>query len=401
MRGGKRRTDLSLPPHFSPPACSIERENKTREVEEFRASRRAYCIFKVNRTKGECLEDSYNMLKFARQQHGGVQQHHHHQRSSSVDRDGIGAGARGRYPSPSRIPVRLLQQQQQQQQQQHRSQPVHTRSASVERHLEGSLPRGASAILNNSSNGGCRRQLAFDRDVTPRELRQLHQVYHMRQVQQQQQQQQQLLDPLTATPMPSPPRPPVVQRATLRPTSKLPMPSPSSSVSSCSGDSHSDYMQLSSGTLCRIRPQQHHHQQQPPRRGSLATLGPLTPTLEKLSSHISHPGQQQQQQQQQHLPTAGGVPPPPAPPPKSALKKGPSSSSSSYTFHRDIERLVATKLDLLVSLDTSSESGYGSDDHDSLNSRNSSRESPAAAAAISPLAAGAVGTCSPPPVPKR
>lgn len=91
---------------------------------------------------------------------------------------------------------------------------------------------------------------------------------------------------------------------------------------------------------------------------SSPTLGPLTPTLEKLSSpHVTE-----------------GVKPTPLL--KSVLKSD---------FHRAVERLVE-KLDLQL-LDTSSESGYGSDDHDSL------------AAAISNKLIK--GQQVPPPIPSR
>ena len=110
-----------------------------------------------------------------------------------------------------------------------------------------------------------------------------------------------------------------------------------------------NYTEVTSTTFCRLKS---------------ATLAPLTPTLEKLSS--SH--------------VTSGVKPLPAVP-KSVLK-----NSNKYDFHRAVERLVE-KLDLQL-LDTSSESGYGSDDHDSLASRTStvSRES---------------STGTPPPIPRR
>jgi len=100
--------------------------------------------------------------------------------------------------------------------------------------------------------------------------------------------------------------PPPVRRA-------LKTPPASSSPTSSTSSSNSDYMRLSSGTFCRLR---------------ATRLAPMTPTLEHLAR-------------------------------RSALKPR-------YSFHRDVERLVAHKLDLLQlqGMDTSSESGYGSDEHE-------------------------------------
>ena len=120
----------------------------------------------------------------------------------------------------------------------------------------------------------------------------------------------------------------------------------------------SDYNQVSSGTYCRLRKK--------------PNLAPMTPTLEKLS----HP----------HI--VEGVRPL-LMPAKSVLK-----NSNKYDFHRAVERLVE-KLDLHL-LDTSSESGYGSDDHDSLNSRSSSITSRA-----SSINSTDVGSLAPPPLPRR
>ena len=156
--------------------------------------------------------------------------------------------------------------------------------------------------------------------------------------------------------------PPVVRTATVIPPKthrvRLPTPSVSSNSSTDSGVS-SNYTELSSGTLCR-RPK--------------ATFAPMTPTLEKLASaHVSE-----------------GVKP--ILPPKSVLKR-----NARYDFHKAVERLVE-KLDLQL-LDTSSESGYGSDDLDSLGSNN-----PQGAAAIQAAVARRLRgeSCSPPPpLPRR
>ena len=122
--------------------------------------------------------------------------------------------------------------------------------------------------------------------------------------------------------------PPIVRRAK---ASRIPISTPSPE-----GSDTSDYKELSSGTFCRA---------------------PMTPTLERLST------------------VGNGVAVPHQP--KSALK-----NQSKYDFHRAIEKLVE-KLDLQM-LDTSSESGYGSDDHDSL------KNNPAT-----------VNATSPPPLPRR
>ena len=168
---------------------------------------------------------------------------------------------------------------------------------------------------------GVRRQLTFERDVTPRMISAQRNVG-------------QLSLPPRRNPIASPP--PVIRAH-------------KKAVENCLEES--DYTEVSSTTFCRLKS---------------ATLAPLTPTLEKLSSsHVS-----------------AGVKPP-AVPAKSVLK-----NSNKYDFHRAVERLVE-KLDLQLQLDTSSESGYGSDDIDSLGSRSStaSRES----------APGVV----PPPIPHR
>jgi hypothetical protein len=134
--------------------------------------------------------------------------------------------------------------------------------------------------------------------------------------------------------------PPVMKRAALRP--RVPSPDEASVTSD-------HYRELSSGTLCR--------------------LAPMTPTLEKLASaHVSE-----------------GVVPPVLP--KSVLKRG-----ARYDFHRAVERLVE-KLDLQL-MDTSSESGYGSElEAESLNSVSSGNStSPASVELL---------TAAPPPLPKR
>ncbi len=300
------------------------------------------------------------MLKFARK--------NPHGRSSSADRDRVG----------SRIPVRMLEQCDTRDfspVRKGRRQKAAAAAAAAEVAAEAAAETTAATFRSSSVERGQRRSqqtaAAFDRDVTPRELRQLHQVYHLqqqlqrRQLQFQEEQHLLLLDAL-----PSPP--PLVRRANTRPVSTRLAASPLSSPSS-SSDDYSDYQQLSSGTLCRRS-----HQQQ-------LQLAPMTPTLEKLSS----------------LGSTMPPPPPPPPKPKSVLKKGSNSSNGNsprpagrYTFHRDVERLVA-KLDLLPAIldSSSSESGYGSaDDHDSLASRtsSSSRES-----------SNSSSTASPPPIPKR
>ncbi len=239
----------------------------------------------------------------------------------------------GRSSSGTRIPMRILEDPRQRD-----FSPVGVRTSAPEMKTAANANHHSrSSSAERRSAMGRRPQLAFDRDVTPRELRQLHQQLRAAQL-------------LQASP-----GPPVVRRADRVPTTSVSTPSPSSS-------DHSDYQQLSSGLLCRGS-----NVQQP---SPQLRLAPMTPTLEKLSS----------------LGTSdASPPPPPLPPPKSALKR-----VGRYTFHRDVERLVAAKLDLMLPafLDTSSESGYGSD-HDSLASRTStsSRESSSA--------------CSPPPLPKR
>ncbi len=97
---------------------------------------------------------------------------------------------------------------------------------------------------------------------------------------------------------------------------------------------------------------------------------------------------------------AKGVAPPP-PPPKSVLKRG---GNARYDFHRAVERLVE-KLDLQL-LDTSSESGYGSEqDVDSLNSVSSNATAASAATAASSSEASTAPSTEqsppPPPLPRR
>ncbi|TRY79400.1 hypothetical protein TCAL_05795 [Tigriopus californicus] len=159
---------------------------------------------------------------------------------------------------------------------------------------------------------------------------------------------------------PLPPRvsemapPPVVRTANVKP-SRLPVKTPQSSPvleAPIPQQLNPAYREMSSGTYCRL--------------GSKATFAPMTPTLVKLS----HP----------HV--LDGVKPEPVP--KSVLKR-----QAHYDFHRAVERLVE-KLDL--QLDTSSESGYGSDDHDSLSS-GSQR--------LSKASASSTEDPSPPPLPRR
>ena len=157
--------------------------------------------------------------------------------------------------------------------------------------------------------------------------------------------------------------PPVVRTATVIPPIRVRLPTPSvsstsSTDSGTSSSSSSNYTELSSGTLCR-RPK--------------ATFAPMTPTLEKLTSaHVSE-----------------GVKP--ILPPKSVLKR-----NARYDFHKAVERLVE-KLDLQL-LDTSSESGYGSDDLDSLGSN------PQSVAAVQAAVARRLrgeSASPPPPLPRR
>ena len=119
--------------------------------------------------------------------------------------------------------------------------------------------------------------------------------------------------------------------------------------------------------------------------GTLCRLAPLTPTLEKLvSPHV----------------TAGAELPPT--PPKSVLKRG-----ARYDFHRAVERLVE-KLDLQL-MDTSSESGYGSEQEgtESLHSvassasTSTSSSSSSSSSASPPAAVAAPSSTAPPPLPKR
>ena len=82
----------------------------------------------------------------------------------------------------------------------------------------------------------------------------------------------------------------------------------------------------------------------------------------------------------------------PTPPPKSVLKR----PLAHYDFHRAVEKLVE-KLDLQLALDTSSESGYGSDDHDSLNGlKRGSRASTSSTESSQDSTDG-----PPPPLPRR
>jgi hypothetical protein len=114
--------------------------------------------------------------------------------------------------------------------------------------------------------------------------------------------------------------------------------------------------------------------------GTLCRLAPLTPTLEKLSSaHVSE----------------GVVLP--NPPPKSVLKRG-----AKYDFHRAIERLVE-KLDMQL-MDTSSESGYGSEQEaESLNSVSLSSSTASTSTSSSSSSDSKSSSCAsaPPPLPKR
>ena len=118
--------------------------------------------------------------------------------------------------------------------------------------------------------------------------------------------------------------------------------------------------------------------------GTLCRLAPLTPTLEKLvSPHV----------------TAGAELPPT--PPKSVLKRG-----ARYDFHRAVERLVE-KLDLQL-MDTSSESGYGSEQEgtESLHSVTSGASTSTSSSSASPSAtasssASSTSSTAPPPLPKR
>ncbi len=190
-----------------------------------------------------------------------------------------------------------------------------------------------------------RRQLSFERDLTPRELRLRRRLPTMRTVAPP----SSSSSPSSSTSSSPPPLPPPMKLTNV----KLPMPSPT--LSDSSSTSSSDYEQLSSGKLCRRQQQQ-------------ATLAPLTPTLEKLAaSAVSGKSR-----------SCAASPPPPRP--KSVLKRG----NRYYDFHRDVERLVA-KLDLPI-LDTSSESGYGSDGGGSGSQQ---------------AAVASTGSTSPPPLPRR
>jgi len=116
--------------------------------------------------------------------------------------------------------------------------------------------------------------------------------------------------------------------------------------------------------------------------GTLCRLAPLTPTLEKLvSPHV----------------TAGAELPPT--PPKSVLKRG-----ARYDFHRAVERLVE-KLDLQL-MDTSSESGYGSEQEGTESLHSVASTSTASSSTSSSSSTSAASTASPsstapPPLPKR
>ena len=112
--------------------------------------------------------------------------------------------------------------------------------------------------------------------------------------------------------------------------------------------------------------------------GTLCRLAPLTPTLEKLVSP--------------HVTAGAGLPPTP---PKSVLKRG-----ARYDFHRAVERLVE-KLDLQL-MDTSSESGYGSEQEgtDSLHSVGSGASASTTTSSCSSSSTASSST-APPPLPKR
>ena len=152
-----------------------------------------------------------------------------------------------------------------------------------------------------------------------------------------------------------PPRPPPARRpAPARPSQASPQgPQAKEEAAAAEGDS------FSSGTMCR--------------------LAPLTPTLEKLvSPHVS----------------AGAALPPT--PPKSVLKRG-----ARYDFHRAVERLVE-KLDLQL-MDTSSESGYGSEQEGTEPPPHSvpvSGPSPSISSSSSSTATESPPS-APPPLPKR
>jgi len=166
-----------------------------------------------------------------------------------------------------------------------------------------------------------------------------------------------------------PPPPPARRPAPSRPTAAAAaaLPPPISSPRTRSkvketGEAAATSHSFSSGTLCR--------------------LAPLTPTLEKLvSPHV----------------TAGAELPPT--PPKSVLKRG-----ARYDFHRAVERLVE-KLDLQL-MDTSSESGYGSEQEgtESLHSVTSGASTSSSSASPSATASSSTSSTSstaPPPLPKR
>ena len=166
-----------------------------------------------------------------------------------------------------------------------------------------------------------------------------------------------------------PPPPPARRSAPNRPTAAAaPSPSPSPRTNSkvektAEAAAAAPTTSFSSGTLCR--------------------LAPLTPTLEKLvSPHV----------------TAGAALPPT--PPKSVLKRG-----ARYDFHRAVERLVE-KLDLQL-MDTSSESGYGSEQegteslHSVTSGASTSTSTSSSSASSQPSAAADSSSTAPPPLPKR
>lgn len=143
-----------------------------------------------------------------------------------------------------------------------------------------------------------------------------------------------------------------------------------------------DYETVYSGTFCRLLPLP--SSKQPSSSTSASPSVPMTPTLQKLSAAIKSNNSViklksvlKKKNNQQVL--------------KNSSNQGETimANNNGYDFHRAIEKLVE-KMDLQL-LDTSSESGYGSD-QDSLTSTNSSGVQVANSAGCSPSTKVATGT---------